>query len=560
MYKNLRHTGDEVDNAVDKVETGDVVIENTESAILANSKKPVAGGTLYQALASKVNRISGKGLSANDYTTEDKTRVGNSVTSIRVNGTTISRKDGAGLLDIGDVSNLYVADFTIGDLWRLSSGEIESLEVNRKAILQALKDHKAIGLLWNNDSPSMSLASVYDDGGLCLTVIYDGSMFTIYVNSPDNYDEVEESKSGLITKEDITIYQIDSYYSYLLDITFDDVKEAYSYNQEITCDYNTLYNAVISHYYISMDVEGNSAVPVNAYLFVEDSIVLSYIIGSNLWKIRIFRAEDENGNVYGYMPSREITNINLYETKNGSRYIITDFTIENIIDSEAVTITSELVKAIRDNRPLAIYYATGESNICDITEVSADLATRTHISLKVSYSGGGNLIIDSSNVVTEGGRIRASSHWEADPNNTRSIANSSGGVIHPDDGVITVPPSFFADKSVEYNSDNNQMTLVPIRNQITILDKPLMGNGRFSFSPPPIGVAVEYSIKFSVGAQCSWSIVNSGGSSLVGNFFGRTLSNIPAGNYWMKITLYTYVNTKGIELTEYIAEIMVVSK
>ena len=372
MYKNLRHTGDEVDNAVDMVETGDVVIENTESTILAGGKKPVAGGTLYQALASKVNRVSGKGLSTNDYTTEDKSRVGNSVTSIRVNGTTISRKDDTGLLDIGDVSNLYVADFTISDLYRLDSGEIESLEVNGKALLQALKDHKAIGLLWNNDSPSMSLASVYDDGGLYLTVICDGTMFMSYVISPDNYDEVEESKSGLITKEDITIYCIDSYHSYLLDITFDDVKEAYSYNQEITCDYNTLHNAVISHYYISMDVEGNSAVPVNAYIFDEDTIELSYIVGSDWWKIRIYRTEDENGNVIGRVYGNEIVQIDLSDTKKGSRYIIRDFTIENIMDNDDVTITSELVKAITDNRPLAIYYATSESDIYDITEVRAE--------------------------------------------------------------------------------------------------------------------------------------------------------------------------------------------
>lgn len=83
MYKDLRHTGDEVDNAVDKVETGDVVIENTESAILANSKKPVAGGTLYEALASKVNRVTGKGLSTNDYTTEEKEQVAENSEQIR---------------------------------------------------------------------------------------------------------------------------------------------------------------------------------------------------------------------------------------------------------------------------------------------------------------------------------------------------------------------------------------------------------------------------------------------------------------------------------------------
>jgi hypothetical protein len=562
MYKDLRHTGDEVDNAIDKVETGDVVIENTESSILAGSKKPVAGGTLYQALASKVNRVSGKGLSTNDYTTEDKTRVGNSVTSIRVNGTTISRKDGAGLLDIGDVSNLYVADFTIHDLsLLLYGGEIESLEVNGKALLQALKDHKAIGVLLDNGVPSMSLASVSTDDCINLTIISDDMMYMTTVVLPENYAEVEESKSGIIYKGQTADYQLGTYRQHLLDIVSDDVRDAYLNNQEITCEYNALRDAVVLHRDIRIEAGFmGGAVPVNAYLSDEDTIELSYIVGDNLWQMTIYHSEDEDGNVYGRVFGNEIIKIDLSDIKNGSRYIITDFTIENIMDNDVVTITSELVKAITDNRPLAIYYATSESLICDITEVRADLATRTYISLKVSYSGGGTLAIESPYVVIEGGMIRASSYWEADPDNTRSITNSSGGIIHPDDGVITVPPSFFADKSVEYNRDNNQMTLVPIRNQITILDKPLMGNGRFSFSPPQIGVAVEYTIKFSVGAQCSWSIVNSGGSSLVGNFSGRTLSDIPAGNYLMKITLFTYINTKGTVQTEYIAEIMVVSK
>ena len=560
MYKDLRHTGDEVDNAVDKVETGNVVIENTDSEILANSKKPVAGGTLYQALASKVERVSGKGLSTNDYTTEDKSRVGNSVTSIRVNGTTISRKDDTGLLDIGDVSNLYVADFTINDLHRLLyGGEIESLEVNGKALLQALRDHKAIGVLLENDVPSMSLASVYADDYIYLSFIHMNELYMASVALPGNYNEVDESKSGIIYMEEITVYSLDLYRQFFLDIVSDDVREAYLNSQEITCDYNSLRNAVQSHSDIRIQAGELGAVPVNAYLTDENTIGLSYIVGDNLWQMTIYRSEDEDGNVYGRVFGNEITMIDLIDTKKGSRYIIQDFTIENIMDNDVVTITSELVKAITDNRPLAIYYATSESNICDITEVSADLATRTRISLKVSYSGGGNLIIDSSNVVTEGGRIRASSYWEAAPN-TRSIANSSGGTIPPDDGVITVPPSFFADKSVEASGNNPPKGYVPINNQITILNVPLTGNGTFMFQPPTAGAAVEYTIKFRANTQCAWSITNSGGSSLAGNFYGQTLSNISAGNYLMKITLYTYVNTKGIEQTEYIAEVMQMTK
>lgn len=515
---------------------------------------------LNEKTSNKVDKEYGKGLSTNDYTNEDHERVWNSVTSIRVNGNEFAEKYSAGLLDIGDVSNLYVADFTISDLYRLDSGEIESLEVNRKALLQALRDHKAIGLLWNNDSPSMSLASVYVDGNMCLTVICDGTMFMAYVNSPDNYDEVEESKSGLIIKEDISIYWIDSYHSYLLDITTDDVWEAYSNNQGLTCDYNALHNAVISRYYISMEAGGGGAVPVNAYIFDEDAIELSYIEGSNWWKIRIHKVEDENGNVYGRVFSREINNLTLYETKNGSRYIITDFTLDTIIGDSRIRVTSELIEAIKHNRPLAIY-KEGGGRLYNIEAVEAYINTTTEIYFTIPYEGGIQVEIRSNSIVEEGGSIAVVPTWHYLNDEIRLIQNANGGALAPDDsGVAYVRPGFFADKSVEYNSDNNQTTLVSIRNQITILDKLLMGNGRFSFSPPPLGVAVEYTIKFSVGAKCSWSIVNSGGSSLVGNFFGRTLSDIPAGNYLMKITLCTYVNTKGIEQTEYIAEIMVVSK
>jgi hypothetical protein len=46
-----------------------------DDEVTSGSKKPVAGGALYQALASKVDKISGKGLSTNDYTDEDKEEV-----------------------------------------------------------------------------------------------------------------------------------------------------------------------------------------------------------------------------------------------------------------------------------------------------------------------------------------------------------------------------------------------------------------------------------------------------------------------------------------------------
>ena len=514
---------------------------------------------LNEKTSNKVDKEYGKGLSTNDYTNEDHERVWNSVTSIRVNGNEFAEKYSAGLLDIGDVSNLYVADFTIHDLsLLLYGGEIESLEVNGKALLQALKDHKAIGVLLDNGVPSMSLASVSTDDCINLTIISDDMMYTTTVVLPENYAEVEESKSGIIYKGQTADYQLGTYRQHLLDIVSDDVRDAYLNNQEITCEYYALRDAVVLHRDIRIEAGFmGGAVPVNAYLSDDDTIELSYIVGDNLWQMTIYHSEDEDGNVYGRVFGNEIIKIDLSDIKNGSRYIITDFTIEDIIDNDAVTITHELVKAIIDKRPLAIYYATGESNICDITEVSADLTTQTRISLKVSYRGGGNLIIESSNIVAEGGRIRASSYWKADPNNTRLIANSSGGIIYPDDGVITVPPSFFADKSVEVvYGDLSLSDVIPINNQITILERVLREDKRVTFPPPTIGTAVEYTIKFYVDTQCSLVIYTDSMDLLYGECYGQTLSNIPEGNYLMKITLYTYINANGNEETKYIAEVM----
>lgn len=559
MYKDLRHTGDEVDNAVDKVETGDVVIENTESAILSGSKKPVAGGTLYQALANKVDKVSGKGLSTNDYTNEEKSRVGNSVTSIRVNDITISRKDDTGLLNIGDVSNLYVADFTINDLHRLIYDGIESLEVNGKALMQALKDHKAIGVLLDNGVPSMSLASVYSDDYIYLTVISDGIMYTTSVILPENYAEVEESKSGVIYKGETTDYQLGTYHQHLLDIVSDDVRDAYLNNQEITCEYNALRDAVASHRDIRIQAGWSGAVPVNAYI-IDDTIVLIYIVEDNLWQITIYHSEDENGNVIGRVLEGDITNINLYDTKRGSRYIIPDFTLDTIIDGGRISVTSELIEAIKYERPLAIYEEIG-NKLYNIEAVEANFSNSTEIYFTIPFEGGIQVEIRSGAIVVEGSFIDVVPTWHYLNDKVRVIRNANGDTLVPvHGGGVDVRAGFFSDKSVETYGNNSPRDIIPIRNQVTILSVPLTGNGTFRFQPPTQGTAVEYTIRFTANTQCSWSIANSGGSSLAGNFYGRTLSNISAGNYLMKITLYTYVDTKGNIQTEFIAEVMLMAK
>lgn len=60
---------------LDNGETVDAGEFKVDDEVTSGSKKPVAGGTLYQALAGKVDKVEGKGLSTNDYTDEDKEQV-----------------------------------------------------------------------------------------------------------------------------------------------------------------------------------------------------------------------------------------------------------------------------------------------------------------------------------------------------------------------------------------------------------------------------------------------------------------------------------------------------
>lgn len=515
---------------------------------------------IAEGLLNKVDKEDGKGLSTNDYTTEDKSRVGDSVTSIRVNGTTISRKDSAGLLDIGDVSNIYVADFTINDLGRLlHDGEIESLEVNGKALMQALRDHKAIGVLFDNDVPSISLASAYKDDFIYLSFVYMNELYRTSVAVPDNYDEVDESKSGIIYKEETTVYALDTYHEYFLDIDAGDVREAYLNNQEITCDYNSLRDAVEVDKYIRIAAETGGTVLVNA-VFISDTIALTYIIENTLWQITIYRSEDENGNVYGRAYGNEIAKIDLSDTKNGSRYIITDFTLDTIIDGGRISVTSELIEAIKHNRPLAIY-EEGGGRLYNIEAVEAYINNTTDINFEIPYNGGIRVEIRSGAIVVEGSFIDVVPTWHYMNDEVRLIQNANGDTLQPaDGGKVDVSAGFFADKSLEVYKSDSPVTSIQINNQITILQVPLTKDGKFRFKSPAQGTAVEYTIGFNVDTQCSWDITDRWGSSLIGYVHVGTLSNIPVGIYLMKITLYTYVNTKGIEQTEYIAEIMQMTK
>jgi hypothetical protein len=132
----------------------------------------------------------------------------NFVKGIKVNGSTITRKNENGVIDIGNTNDIYVIpDFTIEDLESLSNATTTELFINARALISALNEKKAIGILQkkvnNNAQPSMSIASTYrnmNNGHIFLTVISgDGLMYKADIKCLEIEDpEVKDSESGLI--------------------------------------------------------------------------------------------------------------------------------------------------------------------------------------------------------------------------------------------------------------------------------------------------------------------------------------------------------------------------
>lgn len=89
-----------------------------DAAPTSNSANPVTSNGIYEALANKVDVVSGKGLSTNDYTTDEKNKLEgiatgaqvNVIESVKVNGTALTPSNKAVNIDLsnyatkGDVS------------------------------------------------------------------------------------------------------------------------------------------------------------------------------------------------------------------------------------------------------------------------------------------------------------------------------------------------------------------------------------------------------------------------------------------------------------------------
>lgn len=361
---DLKHTAAEVDAAIYRVERGSVVTENTDRGLYADGIKPVSGGAIYTALQGKVDKVDGMGLSTNDYTTNDKTRVGNSVTGIRVNGKTMARKDSTGLLDIGDVSNLYVADFTIQDLNLLSSNPNETLNVNARALMQALNNGRAICVPYHEDdgnTPSMSIASAYKDDFIHLSVIDgDSIIYSTIIQCVFELDEeVVDAESGLISgSETIKLCIYDKAETHITPFSVADIatvldsgksKEFYIRNLVEDCEKNKI---IIVPDWGDED-KGYSTASIHC---TNTSISLSFIANGTLYGLNIDRTSQDYGIIQkNFIEVRPISSIPI-------KYWF-DFDLVSILDahSNGDTITCDYVGIVNGiDREDGVYIYAGD--------------------------------------------------------------------------------------------------------------------------------------------------------------------------------------------------------
>ena len=86
------------------VSLGNAAYKNSTNAVTEESTDLLESGAAFSALADKVDKENGKGLSTNDFTNALKTKVEDSANSISINGVAQTITDGAVNLDIA--SNL----------------------------------------------------------------------------------------------------------------------------------------------------------------------------------------------------------------------------------------------------------------------------------------------------------------------------------------------------------------------------------------------------------------------------------------------------------------------
>ena len=112
-----------------------------DSNIVKNGQNPVIGGAIYQALLNKVDKVNGKGLSTNDYTTEEKTKLASINTALlalknnELQTDLNSEKVGGYTLDnIKELDDKIVVDYTLLETCQLLQIDNVTLEPNKEYI------------------------------------------------------------------------------------------------------------------------------------------------------------------------------------------------------------------------------------------------------------------------------------------------------------------------------------------------------------------------------------------------------------------------------------------
>ena len=361
----------------------------------------------------------------------------NFVKGIKVDGHTITHKDENGVIDIGNLTDIYIIPyFTIHDIEQLYNGNLDEISYDFGSITEAAGSQKTI-CVWDSESRSgLSVAS----WGLFRTL-------------------------------------------------------------EITS---------LRYYSVALDPEG---ILNRSHIQVTDIIAVG----------------------------------------NHSPYI-TRFTLSDATNGRRVPVDRTLLEAAYLGAPVMI--RTNPGYVTSTYTYAENPNETTYLHLEVSdrrqkY----RLIFDSHEITPENGFINIPPIVEIIPVEL-SIVNSAGDSAQSVNNVIRIPDGFFRDNSVLYYTDNPQKVAILISNPITLLGLPLLENGKFIFPTPAQGTAVEYAIQFRAGAEVSWKITTTEGGMPSGYSYGKPISSIPVGINLMKITLFTYTDSKGNPITEYFSEII----
>lgn len=250
-------------------------------------------------------------------------------------------KFGDGGWEIINNDNLYVADFTIEDLENLSATN-SSLNINARALIAALNDKKAIGVLQKeatgDDYSSMSIASAYKQGRtITLTVISgSGTIYKVSIDcGPAKDPEVEDSETGKIHGGFIQVIPIEnpSFVPFSMD-TLNGVVDGdreFPFRKE-TIMLPFLENKPLFITAAESKVFGSGFIPVSYWITKQGgdptAVDIDIVYNNGLYHIHWDITDDItlflNKDTVSYTPFSDV-------------YIVTEFTVDDIVSQSLAT-------------------------------------------------------------------------------------------------------------------------------------------------------------------------------------------------------------------------------